>query len=67
MTIEYPLDQSYTFTMTATLRNNVLQVLGDDDFSVTSAYRALIEDAEGMGLTRMTELYQDAYDAYLAG
>ena len=67
MTIEYPLDQSYTFTMTATLRNNVLQVLRDDDFSVTSAYRALIEDAGGMGLTRMTELYQDAYDAYLAG
>lgn len=43
VTIEYPLDQAYTFTMTATLRNNVLQVLGDDDFSVTSAYRGLAE------------------------
>lgn len=42
-TIEYPLSESYTFTMTATLRNNVLQVLGDDDFSVTSAYRGLAE------------------------
>lgn len=42
-TVEYPLDQEYTFTMTATLRNNVLQVLGDDDFSVTSAYRGLAE------------------------
>ena len=41
--IEYPLEESYTFTMTATLRNNVLQVLGDDDFSVTSAYRGLAE------------------------
>lgn len=43
VTIEYPLDQAYTFTMTATLRNNVLQVLGEDDFSVTSAYRGLAE------------------------
>lgn len=43
VTVEYPLDQEYTFTMTATLRNNVLQVLGDDDFSVTSAYRGLAE------------------------
>ena len=42
-TVEYPLDQEYTFTMTATMRNNVLQVLGDDDFSVTSAYRGLAE------------------------
>ena len=27
--------------------------------------RALIEEPNGMGLTRMTELYQEAYDAYL--
>ena len=32
-----------------------------------AGYRALIEDADGMGLARMTELYQEAYDAYLAG
>lgn len=47
--IEYPLEESYTFTMTATLRNNVLQVLGDDDFSVTSAYRGL-EAATGCSI-----------------
>lgn len=47
--IEYPLEESYTFTMTATLRNNVLQVLGDDDFSVTSAYRGL-EAATGCNI-----------------
>ena len=48
-TITYPLEESYTFTMTATLRNNVLQVLGDDDFSVTSAYRGL-EAATGCSI-----------------
>ena len=47
--MEYPLEESYTFTMTATLRNNVLQVLGDDDFSVTSAYRGL-EAATGCSI-----------------
>ena len=36
-------------------------------FGEKHLYRSLIQDAEGMGLTRMTELYQDAYDAYLAG
>ena len=39
-------------------------VTGDLD---EAGYRSLIQDAEGMGLTRMTELYQEAYDAYLAG
>jgi len=32
-----------------------------------AGYRDVIETANGMGLTRMTELYQGAYDAYLAG
>jgi putative aldouronate transport system substrate-binding protein len=41
--VTYPLSESYTFTMTATMRNNVLAVLGDDDFTVTSAYRGLAE------------------------
>jgi putative aldouronate transport system substrate-binding protein len=41
--VTYPLSESYTFTMTVTMRNNVLSVLGDDDFSVTSAYRGLAE------------------------
>lgn len=40
-TITYPLEQEYTFTMTAILRNNVLAMLGDDDFTVTSAYQGL--------------------------
>lgn len=31
-----------------------------------AGYREVLKDAEGIGLTRMTELYQDAYDAYLA-
>ena len=39
-------------------------VTGDLD---EAGYRSLIEDANGMGLARMTELYQEAYDAYLAG
>lgn len=43
VTIEYPLAEEYTFTMTAIMRNNVLAVLGDQDFSVTSAYRGLAE------------------------
>lgn len=41
--VEYPLEGNHSFTLTATLRNNVLQVLGDSDFSVTSAYRGLAE------------------------
>ena len=32
-----------------------------------AGYRQVIEDARGMGLDRMTELYQAAYDNYLAG
>lgn len=46
--ISYPLEDATTFTLTAILRNNVLQMLGDDDFSVTSAYQGL---TEGTGCT----------------
>ena len=41
--IEYPLEGNPTFTYTVIMRNNVLAMLGDDDFSVTSAYRGLCE------------------------
>lgn len=39
--VSYPLEEPCTFTMTAILRNNVLAMLGDDDFTVTSAYQGL--------------------------
>lgn len=39
--ISYPLEEPCTFTMTAILRNNVLAMLGNDDFTVTSAYQGL--------------------------
>ncbi len=42
-TIEYPLSESYTFTMTTIMRNNVVAMLGDNDFSVTPAYAGLVE------------------------
>ena len=41
--ITYPLEGSPSFTLTCIMRNNVLAVLGDDDFSVTSAYKGITE------------------------
>ena len=43
-------------------RINLLSVTGQLD---EAGYRAVIEQAKGMGLDRMTELYQAAYDKYL--
>ena len=42
-TVEYPLEDEYTFTFTAIARNNVLALIGDNDFTVTPAYQALAE------------------------
>ena len=42
-TVEYPLEGEPSFTFTVIMRNNVLAMLGDDDFSVTSAYQGLCE------------------------
>ena len=41
--IEYPLEGNPSFTYTVIMRNNVLAMLGDDDFSVTSAYKGICE------------------------
>lgn len=41
--IAYPLEGNPSFTFTCIIRNNVLMVLGDADFSVTSAYKGLTE------------------------
>ena len=38
-------------------------ILGDLD---EAGYRKVIEDANGMGLTRITEIYQGAFDRYMA-
>lgn len=41
--IAYPLEGDPSFTFTCLIRNNVLMVMGDADFSVTSAYKGLTE------------------------
>ncbi|MDD6024331.1 MAG: extracellular solute-binding protein [Oscillospiraceae bacterium] len=43
VTVEYPLDDAYTFSFTAIARNNVLALIGDNDFTITPAYQALAE------------------------
>ena len=55
------------------LASDVLTLFSESAIKVVTGqldeagYRQVIEDAKGMGLDRMTELYQAAYDDYLAG
>ena len=43
-------------------QNAAKVILGDLD---EAGYRAVIDDAMGMGLERITEIYQTSYDRYL--
>ena len=43
-------------------QNAAKVILGDLD---EAGYRAVIDNAMGMGLERITELYQNAYDRYM--
>ena len=44
-------------------QNAAKVILGDLD---EAGYREVIEDANGMGLSRITEIYQGAYDRYIS-
>ena len=42
--VEYPIPGDHSFTMTSVTRMNVAEALGDNDYSVTPSYDALVEN-----------------------